>query len=105
MSALNTFLWGSSWLFPLFKESRSKSSEEKEKENTMNFRFLILHWKEEFPQQTIRVERTIFSEQGDEKKKKKASNKVVELTITPRTHGYTQTEIDKYFELEVCRDF
>jgi hypothetical protein len=36
----------------------------------------------------------------DEKKKKK-SNKIVELPIVVRTHGYSQTEFDKYFELEV----
>lgn len=37
----------------------------------------------------------------DEKKKKKSSNKIVELPIVVHTHGYSQAEFDKYFELEV----
>lgn len=37
-----------------------------------------------------------------EDKKKKKSNKVVELPIVGRTHGYSQSEFEKYFELEVC---
>ncbi|CAH1718640.1 unnamed protein product [Chironomus riparius] len=36
----------------------------------------------------------------DDKKKKKLSNKIVELSINSRTHGYSQTEFDKFFELE-----
>lgn len=35
----------------------------------------------------------------DEKKKKKS--KVVELPIVGRTHGYSQLDFDKFFELEV----
>lgn len=36
----------------------------------------------------------------DDKKKKKVSNKILELSINARTHGFSQTEFDRYFELE-----
>ncbi|CRK96451.1 CLUMA_CG009967, isoform A [Clunio marinus] len=45
---------------------------------------------------THRISRWFSS---DDKKKKK-SNKVIELPIVSRTHGYSQVEFDKYFELE-----
>lgn len=50
---------------------------------------------------TTQFNGTFFQFQ-DEKKKKK-SNKIVELPIVVRTHGYSQVEFDKYFELEVCK--
>jgi hypothetical protein len=37
----------------------------------------------------------------DDKKKKKASNKIIELAINARTHGYSQVEFDRFFEMEV----
>ncbi|KAL7030316.1 hypothetical protein ACKWTF_006616 [Chironomus riparius] len=46
---------------------------------------------------THRISRWFSS---DDKKKKKLSNKIVELSINSRTHGYSQTEFDKFFELE-----
>lgn len=39
--------------------------------------------------------------QQDDKKKKKLANKAVDLPIASKTHGYSQVEFDRYFELEV----
>lgn len=36
----------------------------------------------------------------DDKKKKKVANKVIELSINARTHGYSQVEFDRFFEME-----
>lgn len=46
------------------------------------------------------LELNIFYWQDDKKKKK--SNRIVELPIIGRTHGFSQAEFDRFFELEVC---
>jgi hypothetical protein len=43
------------------------------------------------------------SEKKEGTKKKKHRMKIVELPIETHTHGYSQTELNNYMELEVCK--